>query len=332
MVTIFTGAIICAITGSSIAATAVLSLICVPPLLRRKFDKRLSIGTVAAGSVGTLIPPSVALIVYGVLVEQSIGRLFMASLLPALITFALFGLYIFILSLTSKSKFGTPTPAVPWSTRFSSLRGAIPILLLPFVILGGIYYGIFTATEAAGVAVVYGLFVALASGKSFGWKGLNIGLHEGALIASMVIFVIIGGMLFASVASQLRVGQVVTSFVQDIGLSNWAVLIVMFVILFIMGMFMPNAPIMLITVPIFFPLAKSLGIDPLFLGVFYVFAGEIGLLTPPVGVNLFVMQGVSGLSLKDVSLGCLPFVGLLAISLLLMCLFPELATWLPSTM
>jgi C4-dicarboxylate transporter DctM subunit len=332
MVTIATGAVICAITGSSIAATAILSLVCIPPLLERKYDKRLSMGVVAAGSVGTLIPPSTALIVYGILVEQSIGRLFMAAVLPAAITFIMFGIYLFILSYTNREKFGLKSPPVDWNTKLTSFTGSIPLLLLPVVILGGIYVGIFTATEAAGVAVVYGLLVSIVSGKKFSWKDLSKGLDEGTLLSSMVLFVIFGGILFASVTSQLRLGQVVVSFVQSAGLSTAAVLVIMYIILFIMGMFMPNSSIMLITVPIFFPLSKAFGIDPYLLGMVYVFCGEIGLLTPPVGINLFVMQGVSKMSLYDVSVGCAPFVIILTIALLVTCVFPELVTWLPSTM
>jgi C4-dicarboxylate transporter DctM subunit len=332
VVTIATGAVICAITGSSVAATALLCLISLPTLLERGFDKRLSCGTVGGASVGSLIPPSTALIVYGAVVEQSVGKLFMAALIPSLITFATYCIYVFILSFTSKAKFGTGVVAVSWTEKLASLKTAGPILLLPVLILGGIYAGVYTATEAAGVSVVYGLTVSLFVLTAFKWTHIRKACLEGGNVSSMTLFILVGGIIFSIAISQLKVAPMVVSFAKAIGASQLVVVIILFIALLIGGMFMSSMALMLITLPVFYPLAIAVGIDPLWLGVFYTFCIEIGLLTPPVGVNLFVIQGASDIPFVDIVAGNIPFLTLLTLNMVLIYLFPQLCTWLPSTM
>lgn len=332
MVTIATGAVFCAITGSSVAATAIISLLALPALLGRGFDKRLSCGTVGAASVGSLIPPSAPLIVYGTIVEMSIGKLFMAALIPSLLIFSGFALYIFILSFTNKEKFGEVTESVSWKEKFLSLKNAAPILFLPIIILGGIYAGFFTATEAAGIAMIYGLIIVVFFMKTLKWKDLQEALLDGFHISQMTIFILVGGVIFAIVISQLKIAPKIVSFAELLGASRAIIVIVIFLFLLIGGMFMSSMEMMIITIPVFYPLAKSVGIDGLWLGVFYTICIEIGLLTPPVGVNLFVLKGASNVPLSDIAIGMIPFLFLLMGGIVMMFFFPQLCTWLPSVM
>jgi C4-dicarboxylate transporter DctM subunit len=332
IVTIATGAVFCAITGSSVAATAILCMIALPALLDRGFDVRLSCGTVGGASVGSLIPPSTSLIIYGTVVEMSIGKLFMAALIPSLIVFALYAMYVILLSFVSGRKFGRKTEAVSWREKFLSLKTAAPLLLLPILILGGIYTGLFTATEAAGFAVVYGLLVVLIILGTLKWKGIRQACLESCTISSMTLFVLVGGMIFATIVSQLKIAPTVVSFAKGVGASQLAVIVIMFLALLVGGMFMSSIALMLITLPVFYPLAMAVGIDPLWLGVFYTICIEIGLLTPPVGVNLFVIKGASDVPFDDIVVGMLPFLGILTLGIAIIYLFPQLCTWLPSTM
>jgi C4-dicarboxylate transporter DctM subunit len=332
IVTIATGAIICAITGSSVAATAILCLLCLPVLIERGFDRRLSCGTVGGASVGSLIPPSSALIVYGAVVEMSVGKLFMAALIPSLLIFGTFAVYVIILSYTNKEKFGEVISTTSWSERFASLKTAAPILFLPILILGGIYIGLFTATEAAGIAVIYGLIIVMVVLRTFKWKEVKKACLDGCHVSSMTLFILVGGMIFASVVSQLKIAPTVVSFAETIGASKAIVIIVLFIALLIGGMFMSSMAMMLITLPVFYPLAESVGIDGFWLGVFYTICIEIGLLTPPVGTNLFVIRGTSDIPFDDIVIGMVPFIGLLVLGIAMIYFFPQLCTWLPSTM
>jgi len=332
IVTIATGAVFCAITGSSVAATAILCLIALPTLLDRGFDARLSCGTVGGASVGSLIPPSTSLIIYGTIVEMSIGKLFMAALIPSLIVFALYALYVILLSFISREKFGGKPGAASWREKVLSLKTAAPLLLLPILILGGIYTGLFTATEAAGFAVIYGLLVVLVILRTLKWKGVKQACLESCTISSMTLFVLVGGLIFATIVSQLKVAPTVVSFAKGVGASQLLVIVIMFLALLIGGMFMSSIALMLITLPVFYPLAMAVGIDPLWLGVFYTICIEVGLLTPPVGVNLFVIKGASDVSFDDIVIGMLPFLGLLTLGIAIIYLFPQLCSWLPSTM
>ena len=333
IVTIATGAIFCAITGSSVAATAIMSLLALPALLGRGFDRRLSCGTVGGASVGSLIPPSAALIVYGTIVEMSIGKLFMAALIPSLIVFFIFALYIIVLSYTNKEKFGRAIETVSWSEKFLNLKKSAPILFLPILILGGIYAGLFTATEAAGIAMIYGLIIVVFVMRSLKWRELQKALLDGFHISQMTIFILVGGVIFANVIAQLKIAPTVVSFAEAMGASRAIVTLTIFLFLLVGGMFMSSMEMMIITLPVFYPLAMSVGIDGLWLGVFYTVCIEIGLLTPPVGVNLFVMRGASGIPLTDIAIGMVPFIILLILGgIVMMYFFPQLCTWLPSVM
>jgi C4-dicarboxylate transporter DctM subunit len=256
----------------------------------------------------------------------------MAALIPALITFGLYAIYVIILSYTNPEKFGRPPQSVPLREKFVRSKKAAPILVLPVIILGGIYLGTYTATESAAVAVVYGLFVTLFISRTLSLKDLKLACLEGCYLSSMTLFILVGGLLFSNVVSQLQIGPALVSLTKDIGLTRPMLVLVMTIVLLFLGMFMSAAPIFFLSLPLFLPLAVATKIDLLWLGLFYTYMIEIGLLTPPVGLNLYVIQGTSGLPFWDVVRAMIPFLGLLLLSVFIIYIFPELATWLPSTM
>lgn len=340
IVTIIVGMVFCAISGSTTATTAVVAGVALPILMRRGFNKALSCGTIAGATVGSLIPPSIGYVVFAVLTDESIAALFMATMIPALILFAFYYLYVFILAKVSpksvyeegQTPVTTVTP-VTWKERWSSLKTGVWGLLTPVIILGGIYFGIYTPTEAAGVLVVYAIIVAVFI-KRCKLSYLVTSTFRSALTSSMILCIILSAFIFALLISQIKLADALVAWAGAVGLTSLGVIVLLFILLTVLGFFLEAASIKVITLPIFFPLAMAVGINNLWLGVFYQFNSEIGLLTPPVGLNAFIIKGVAG---KDVPLatvfkGCTPFVLMMVLVLVIIYFFPQLVTWLPGTM
>jgi tripartite ATP-independent transporter DctM subunit len=338
--TILIGGFFCAVTGSSVGATGAIAAVMLPLLLGRGYSKSLSSGTIAGSTIGLIIPPSMAYILYGVITGESIAQLFMAGIGPGALLFGFYILYVVVRGLVSKrslfEKGMVPSEIalqkVSWNDRLVALRMASWGLFTPIFVLGGIYLGVFTPTEAAAVMVVYAIVVCVFIMRTLSWRDVIESSLRGAEISSMILCIIAGAMILGAVVSQLRIAVNLASFVQQAGFSAEAILAFIFLTLFILGMFLDGASIMVITLPIFYPLARAVGINSVWFGVFYTLSIEIGLLTPPVGLNLFVIKGISGLSLATVIKGTAPFLFIMAFSLLLMCLYPQLVLWLPSTM
>lgn len=339
IVTIALGMVFCAISGSSVATTAVVAGVALPILMRRGFSKSLSSGVIGGSTAGTLIPPSIGYVVYAVVTDESVSALFMATMLPAMVLFAFYFLYVTLLGIFSKRSLfengQVPSQVsrhrVTWRDRLSSLKTAIWGLLTPVIIIGGIYVGIYTPTEAAAVLVVYAFIVSVFI-KKVNWRVIVKGALSSVLTSAMILCIIFSAYIFAIIISQLRVAASVVAWAEAVGLTSLGVIGIVFIILIIMGLFLDAASMKLITLPIFWPLAMSVGINNLWLGVFYQFLCEIGLLTPPVGLNLFVIQGVTGLPLNTVAKGNAPFILMMVLTLVIMYFFPQLVTWLPSTM
>ncbi|MFC1870132.1 TRAP transporter large permease subunit [Chloroflexota bacterium] len=339
LVTIIVGMVFCAISGSSTAVTAVIAGVALPVLISRRFNKALSCGAVAGATVGTLIPPSIGYVIYGVLADESVGALFMAGLIPSIILFGFYFLYVIIRSAISKKSIFErgQIPAqisieqITWRDRLSSLKTAAWGLLTPVIILGGIYLGVYTPTEAAGVLVIYAILVSIFVKKSK-WQDIIKSTLRGVLVSAMIVCIIFSAYIFALVISQLRVAPSLVAYAEASGLTSFAVLMIIFTTLIILGMFLEAASVKVITLPIFYPMAMSVGINSLWLGVFYQIIMEIGLLTPPVGLNLFVLRGVTGIPLGTIIRGCLPFILMMVLTLVIIYVFPELVTWLPGTM
>ena len=329
--TVLSGGIFCAITGSSVAATAAMSAICLPILFTRGYNKEHSCGSVAGSTVGTLIPPSAGFILYGIIVDESISRLFMAGVIPAAILFSLYIVFILLRPRFSKEQL-EPLPPSTAKEKFEALKSGAWGLLAPIFVLGGIYLGWFTPTEAGGILVAYALFVGVVILRTLKWKELRESILRSTHLSLMILCIISFAAIYGSVISQNQVMAALLGTVEAMNITPQLFLFIVFVILLFLGMFLECVSIMLITLPLTFPVAMALGINPLWFGVFYILNGEIGLLTPPVGLNLFVIKGVSGMPLTSIIRGTLPFLAIMVTTLFIIYFFPQTATWLPSTM
>ena len=340
LATVFAGGFFCAISGSSVATTSLVAAVSLPVLLRHGFSKSLSSGVIAGSTIGTVIPPSIGYILYGVITEESIGQLFIAGLVPAAVIFGFYALYIVLRSIISKESLFESGQAesmatdqrVTWKEKLQTIRGATWGLITPVFVLGGIYLGIFTPSEAAAVMVTYAILLTVFVMRTLTVKQLMEVVLVGAKVSSMILMIIVGAKVFGAVTSQLRIAADLVAFVERIGLSPYFTICLITLGLIVFGMFLDAASTMVITLPVFYPLIMAMGFNSVWFGVFYIVVLEIGLLTPPVGLNLYVIKGLSDLSLLTIVRGVLPFILIMLLSLFLLLLFPELATWLPGKM
>jgi len=340
LATIFAGGFFCAISGSSVATTSLIAAVSLPVLLRQGYSKSLSAGIIAGSTIGTVIPPSIGYILYGVITEESIGQLFIAGLLPAAAIFGFYVLYVIARSMISRESLfetrqvpsGIEALNASWQEKFHTLRKAAWGLITPVFVLGGIYLGIFTPSEAAAVMVVYAVVVTVFIMRTLTLKGLLEVILVGAKVSSMILMIIVGAKVFGAVISQLRIPEDLVAFVKGMDLSPYFIIGVITLALIGFGMFMDAASTMVITLPVFYPLIMAAGFSSVWFGVYYIVILEIGLLTPPVGLNLFVIKGLSDIDMLTIVRGVLPFILIMVLSLILLILFPDLATWLPGKM
>ena len=325
-------AIFSALCGVSVAGAATIGSFAIPEMIDRGYNKSLATGCVAAsGGLALLIPPSVALILYGVVGDESVGRLFIAGILPGMVLAGMMMGYIFLIGIFSPTAAPANPDEVTWKMRFESLFHIWPVMVLILLVLGSIYKGIATPTEAAAVGCVGALIIALLKGR-LSWKVLQIILRTTVSTSTMIMLIFASALLFGYVLTRLQVPQELASFVLSLHLANGAVLFCIFTVLYLMGMFMDVVSVILISTPIFLPIILQMGYSSLWFGIVMAIACEIGTETPPVGLNLFVIKGVSppSVSLMDVIRGSLPFALVETVGLVLFIVFPDLVLWLPN--
>lgn len=327
--TVIACAIFAAITGSSVACAVTIGSIAIPEMLARGYDRRLVLGTVAAGgTLGILIPPSIPMILYGAITDESVGKLFMSGVVPGILL-----MFLFICVVVYSSRNLERHAAWPWHERLAALRQSIWGLLLPIIVVGGIYTGAFTPTEAAGVGTVYSLFITFFVYKTLTWKDMPEILNDTVQTTCMIFAIMIGASLFGFVLTILDAPQALTEWVAGLDLGKWAVFVAINILLLFLGCILESISIIFITLPILFPLIMRLGFDPIWFNVVMLLNLELALITPPVGMNLFVLQGVSPDSkMTDIIRGVVPFGCMMALEILILCFFPEIATWLPSVL
>jgi C4-dicarboxylate transporter DctM subunit len=330
MATITCCAIFAAITGSSVANAATIGLVAIPPMLAANYEKEMALGSVAAGgTLGILIPPSLSFILIGEITQTSVGQLFIAGIIPGIFISLVFMSFIYMK--TYKDPRYKPIVIYTWKDRFHLLKKGGPVLLAPVIILGGIYSGLTTPTEAAAVTVIYAIFLGLVTGK-LNRQNLLVTLRDSTKIAIMILMIIAGAMILGSVVTLLRIPQNFSTLIVESGIPVWAVIVLMNLLLLILGMFLECASITLITVPIFYPTIRALGLDPLWFGVIFTINMELALVTPPVGLNLYIIQGITGEKMETVVRGALQFIILLTLCLIVIALVEPMSTWLPSKM
>jgi len=317
--------------GTSAACILAVGKIAEPEFERYGYDRGLSMGGLCCGgALGPLIPPSAGMIIYGVLSETSIGRLFMAGMVPGVIL-ALMLSAVAILICWRKPQMGPPIGAVSWRERFSSLKKIWPIVVVMLSILGSIYLGIASPTEAAGVGCVIVLIIAFAV-FHLGWKKLKEALVETAKINGMILFMMIGAWIFSYVIGASNIVKSVTGIIAESQMSPWLVIIAINIMLLILGCFIDGITIMLLTIPIFVPIIAALGFNPVWFGIVYVVNMQIGLITPPMGLELFLMRTAFDIPVDKLLKGVAPFLVALFVFLALIIAIPQISLWLPSMM
>ena len=320
-----------AMTGSSIAVAAAVSVIALPEMLKRGYSRQTSIGLLAAGgTLGILFPPSIALIMYASLTFESLGDLFLAALIPGLILVFLFCAYMVVVGLRGKNIRRDERASL--SEIWQATRESIGGLLVIVIIMGGIYSGIFTPTEAGAVAVLYSIFLTTVWYKTLTLHGLTKCIIKAGKISSMIILIIIGANITGNFITMSQLTQDLLALVKTLALPSGLYLAFIIVLLIILGGPLEAVSIMVITVPVLYPVIKAIGFDGLWFGIIQVIAGELALISPPEGINLFILQSIGKSTAAEVSRGVIPFLILMGIFLVLISVFPGLTTWLPAVL
>ena len=319
-----------AVSGSSPATVVAIGSIVIAGMVKNGYPMEFGAGVICnAGTLGILIPPSIVMVVYAAVTEVSVGRIFLAGVVPGLTL----GLMLMVAVWWRAGKLKTtPPPKASTVEMLRALRESLWGLALLVIIMGGIYGGIFTPTEAAAVSAVYALIVAVFIYRDLGFKDLPHVFLEAARTTVMLMFIVANALLFAHVLTTERIPQTIAEQIVGMGMEPWMFLVVVNVILLIAGNFMEPTGIILILAPIFFPIATELGIDPIHLGIIMVVNMEIGMVTPPVGLNLFVTSGVTGMSLVQVSRAALPWLAVLLVFLMMVTYIPQISLFLPNLM
>ena len=321
-----------AISGSSPATAATVGLVSIPEMIKRGYNRKLAVGSIAAGgTLGILIPPSITMIIVGIITEMSIGKLFIAGIVPGLIL-SLIMCIATVIAVKVKPHLAPRIEGVSWKKRFSSLKRVWPFLILAASILGTIYAGIATPTESASIGATLAIVIALFY-RRLTMKALHRALTQTVGVTAMIMFLIIGGTVLAFLFSSLTIPHHVTELIVSLGASRWVIMIIINFILVVLGCILDPMGVMVISLPIIFPIITQLGFDPVWFGVIVTINVEIGMITPPVGLNLFVLKAaVPDIHMRDIIGGSLPYVILLMLGLALIMVFPSLATWLPGRM
>lgn len=330
VVTVCFCTIFAAISGSSVATAATVGMLVLPEMLRSGYQRRFIFGlTAAGGTLGILIPPSLNFILYGALTDESVGRLFIAGIIPGLILAGMFMVYSILFSWKKGYKSDLHST---WGDRFRAGRQAFWSLLIIPIIMVGIYMGVFTATEAAGVGATYALAVSLIK-RRLSAKDIVDLLLDTVKTSCMVLLIVVGAMIFGYVVTVLQLPQTIINAMVEYNVSVWQFLLGSFCIILFLGCFVECVTIMVLMVPILYPVVLHLGIDPIWFAVFLTVNMELALITPPVGLNLFVINTiVPDSKLGEVYRGVWPFLVIMCSFLLILCFFPSMATWLPTMM
>ncbi len=332
MATILACAFFAAVSGSSLATGATMGMVTIPEMLKYNYDKRLATGCVAAGgTLGILIPPSIGFVLYGILTEQSIGKLLMAGLLPGIMLAGLFILAILILCHINP-EMGPRGAGTTWSEKVRSLSGTWGMLVLFTIVIGGIYTGIFTPTEAAGVGA-FGALIITALKRKLTKETFVRCLSETGKMTAFIFLIIIGAAVFSYFLALTGIPTSLSTFITELPLPRGVILTGVIFGYLILGCIMEVYSIMILTLPIIFPIIEALNFDPIWFGVVMVIILEVGLITPPIGLNVFVLKGaVPDISIETIFKGIWPFFAAAILAMILIALFPQIALFLPSKM
>ena len=325
-----------AVCGSSPATAATMATVGLPEMKRYNYADELASGAVASGGgLGMIMPPSVVLIVYGVLTEQSIGALFVAGILPAILITILFIGAVYV-ECRRRPDQGPPGETFTWARKIKSLTGMIDTLAVFGLVMGGLFFGLFTPTEAAAVGVFGVLAVSLLR-RQLTWKGFVSSLYETLRTSCMVMFLIAGAVVFGKFLAVTRIPFDIAQWVGGFDLPPFMIMALVILVYFVGGCIMDALALVMLTIPIFFPVVTDLGYDPIWFGVIIVLVTQMGVITPPVGINVYVVYGVAqgvvgGISLESIFKGILPFLAAIVVGIVILTLFPQIILVLPNLM
>ena len=323
-------AIFAASSGSSVATAATVGTVAYPEIEKRNYNERLFLGSLAAGgTIGILIPPSINLIIYGLLTDSSVPELYLAGIIPGIILSVLFMTVIIVTCLFRRDWGGSPVKTT-WSERIRTLPDLLPPILLFCAVVGSIYMGVATPTEAASIGVVFALVIA-AVNRSLSFKMLR-GAFEGTMrTTAMIMLIILAAVFLNFVLGFIGVTQAILQGIEALGLTPMETMLIIIVFYLLLGMFMETLSMLLTTVPVVFPIVMHMGFDPIWFGIMITVLMETALITPPIGVNLYVVQGIRtrGGKFNDVSVGAAPFVIAMIAMIALLLIYPKIALWLP---
>jgi len=329
--TILACAFFAAITGSGAATAATIGMVAIPAMIERGYEKKFTLGLLAAGgTLGILIPPSIPLILYGAITEESVGELFIAGIIPGLLLSSIFIVYAVV-----KSKRGGFTPLEPttWRERLEATRKNFWGILLPVIIIGGIYTGVFTPTEASAVGLAYSLIITLFIYKTLSFRDLPRICLKALTTSCMIALIIAGAILFGRVMTMLMIPQKLTELIINSNFTPLMFILAMNVLMLILGTILETVSIVLLTMPLITPILFAMNIDPVWYAIILTVNMTMALITPPVGMNLYVIKGLrEDISMSEIIAGVIPFILLMAVMLVLTIAFPSLSTWLPSVM
>jgi tripartite ATP-independent transporter DctM subunit len=328
--TIIAAAFFSAICGSTIATTATFVTIAYPEMKKHGYNKGLATGAiVSGGTLGVLIPPSTVFIVYGLVAEESIGKLFAAGIVPGILLAVAYCVTVIIICVRHKD-YAPYGESYPWRARFRSLLGVLPIAGLFIVVIGGMFKGFFTANEAAAIGAVVGLVFMFAYRK-FTFASFKQCIKDGVSTTALIFQVLLGAYVFNYFLTVTGMPQVLAEWVGGLPVNRYVVICVIILIFFVLGCIMDSMAIILLTVPIFLPIVKALGFDPIWYGVLMVLAQNQGLMTPPVGLNVFICAGMlkGEVPMQKIFKGVVPFIVAIFIVIVVCIFFPQLSLWLP---
>ena len=330
---IFACSAFAAVCGSSPVTAATIGMVAIPGMVERGYRKRFAAGIVAtAGTIGIMIPPSICLIIYGVMTSTSIGKLFIAGVVPGILLTVALSLNVIVRAKLNPSNAPPLNETVTWEKRLSALKKVGPILLLSLFILGSIYTGIATPTEAGALGAT-GAFIIMLIKERFSLKGFKPALERAAGLTSTVMLLLVGGTCLAFFMNYAGIPQQLVEFTLGLGLGRWWIMILINIVLIFLGCLLDPSGILVLMVPLVFPIITSLGFDPIWFGIIMTLNVEIGMVTPPVGLNLYVLNAVDRtLDITEIIAGTMPFLISLVACLALIMLFPEIVLWLPNLM
>jgi len=326
--TIVSCGIFAAISGVSVATAATIGVVAIPEMIKRGYNKNFVYGLLAAGgTLGILIPPSLPMIVYGFVTEESVISLFLAGIGPGIFLISLF----IIFSIIYSKFFGgyKRVPAASWEERKKYSIKVLPTLILAILILGGIYTGVFTPTEAAAVGFSLALFLTVILLRSLSFDDFKKALFESMVTTAAILVIIAGAKIFGKAIALYRIPQDISMFIEATIQSKAVFMITVCLILVAMGLVFETLSMVLIMVPVLLPAAMSMGVDPIWFGIFMVIMVECALITPPVGLNLYVIQSVAKTQLGEVAKGVIPFLAMMIFTVYIMYIWPDLALYIP---